>query len=792
MRWRRVPSMLLLVVIGILGIRLALTPAQNGGSPAVSPQVVATSPQIIKTESNLVVLDVIATDKKGNYIKDLQVKEFQVFEDNKLQVITSFSPAGEPQGPNGPSQPRYIVLFFDDSTIPSADQMAARRAANQFIEKTASPNRLMAVVDFGGTTQVVQNFTADSEKLKRAAANVRFSAVSPNIPAQTVDVASLGAPTADLIRSDYGARTMLLAIRNLAKSLAVVPGRKTLILFSEGFALTAQNQSELDATIDAANKANVAIYPVDVGGLQAAPPSQIMRPSGALLLDSPFPHQTGLLACLLGMPDPSPQRGGGGGGMGGGSVGGGSAGGVGGPSGGHTGSGVGSGTTGSSSGSAGGHGSTSTSTSTSTSGSGTRGGAGTTSNTQGSPYSNYINSQCNDPTLSMSNTSCPQSRLRNLYDPGTSARQQVLQALAAGTGGFTIFNTNDFLAGLNRISGELDQYYILGYVPADHEHDGSYHKIQVKVTRAGVQLRHRNGYYDLKSPDLLAGKPEGKSLEDVAASSQPGEVPVSLSTPYFFTSPGVARVNISLQIPASAINFEKDKKEAHSKVLVLGIAYREDGSVAARFSDSVKLDMEKKQLKDFSKRTFDYRNIFNIASGKYTLKLVLSAGGDKYAKYQAPLTVAPFDGQHFEISGPALSNDVRPVNQMIASLDSQLLADQTPLIYRNMEIFPTPGNRFERGDKIGFYVEVFEPRMQSDLAPRVGVFFAIVDRKTNQQVYASNTIPVDVPAQTGTPLLPLAQGIPADLQAGEYRLEVWARNSEGGVTSKRTADFVLE
>ena len=114
---------LLPAAIGILGVRLVLTLAQSGGAPGVSPQVPATSPQVIRAEANLVLVDVIATNKKGEYIKDLEVKEFQVFEDNQQQEITSFSPPGEAQGPTRPSQPRYIVLFFDDSTMTSADQM---------------------------------------------------------------------------------------------------------------------------------------------------------------------------------------------------------------------------------------------------------------------------------------------------------------------------------------------------------------------------------------------------------------------------------------------------------------------------------------------------------------------------------------------------------------------------------------------------------------------------------------------------------------------------------------------
>jgi VWFA-related protein len=756
---------------------------------------VPVSSQVIRAEANLVLVDVIATDKKGGYIKDLEVKEFQVFEDNQRQEITTFSRPQEAQGPQRPTQPRYIVLFFDDSTMTTENQMLARRAADQFVEKTASPERLMAVVDFGGTTQIVQNFTSDGEKLKRATASVKFSAVSPN--PSDIELASTGG--VDLARLDFGARSLLLAIRDLAKSLRTVPGRKTLILFSEGFQLTAERQSELDATIDAANRANVAIYPVDARGLQALPsqsPALPALPPSAFLLDSPFPHESGLLASLAGLPDLSLQHGGGGGGGGGGTGGGGGGGGGrgggGGTGGGGSGGSGGGGKGGGSGGSGGGSGG---------SGGGGKGGSGGGSTGGGNPGGSggsYMNQPasaylCNNPTLAASNPACPQNRLQNLIDQSVASNQQVLYALARGTGGFTIFNTNDFLAGLNKIANELDQYYILGYVPPSQAHDGTYHNIAVKVTRAGVQLRHRNGYYDLKAPDMLAGKAEGKTLEALAASPQPGQIPVLLSAPYFYSSPGVARVYISLQIPGSAIDFEKEKKDFHSKVEVLGIASTEDGAVAARFSDAVKLDMEKKDLKEFSKGPFKYQNTFNIAPGKYTLKLVLGAGGEKFAKYETPLIIAPFDGKQLGISGPALSDDFRPVNQLVASLDSQLLEDQTPLLCRGMEVFPQPGNRFQHGEKVAFYVEVFEPGMQTAFAPRVGVLFNIVNSKTNQQVYSSNTILVDTFARSGNPLIPVMHEIPIDsLQAGEYRLEVRARNSAGEASPIRTADFTLQ
>jgi hypothetical protein len=379
-----------------------------------------------------------------------------------------------------------------------------------------------------------------------------------------------------------------------------------------------------------------------------------------------------------------------------------------------------------------------------------------------------------------------------LIDSVTS-NQQVLYALAAGTGGFTIFNTNDFLKGLTRISQELDEYYILGYVPPSMTHEGSYHRINVKTDRKGVKLRFRTGYYDVKSPDLLAGKPEGKVLEEMVASPQPGEVPVSLKAPYFYSEANVARVNLAMEVPAQQLNFEKEKGRFRSQIHVLGIAYRDDNSVAARFSDTVKLDMEKKDLKDFSKGSFAYQNSFNIAPGKYTLKIVFQAAGQKFGKYEMPLVIEPFDGKKFHLSGLALSNRMAEVSALTSGIEAALLEERTPLVVKGVEMIPSANNRFKRDERIGLYVEVYEPLMTSPNPPRVGVLFNIIDRKTNQPVHNSNTVPLEGFAEAGNPIIPVGIWLPVDkLQAGDYRLEVRARDAAGNVSPMHTEEFALD
>jgi len=307
-----------------------------------------------------------------------------------------------------------------------------------------------------------------------------------------------------------------------------------------------------------------------------------------------------------------------------------------------------------------------------------------------------------------------------------------------------------------------------------------------------VEIRARNGYFDVRGSDILAGKAEGKALEERAASAEPGQIPVSVTVPYFFTSPGVARVNLALEMPSDAIEFEKEKGKFHSEINVLGLAYREDGSVAARFSDTVKNDLEKKEVKELQKIPFLYQNTFNIAPGKYKLKVILSAGGQKFGKIETPLAIEDFDGKKFGLSGLALTREMRPVSQLTASLDAALLEERTPLIFKGMEMIPASDHRFSKAAPAALYCEVYEPSPIKNESPQVGIIVDFYDRKTNQRVLTTNTILITQFALEGSPVIPVGIKLPvAQLQPGEYRLQVQARDSDGRASTMHSAEFEL-
>jgi VWFA-related protein len=750
-----------------------------GGSarvPQANAQAPAESAPVIRTEARLVLVDAVVTDKKGTYVRDLTAKDFRVWEDGAEQTLKSFSFEAEPaSSPNAP--PRYLVLFFDNSTMKPGEQVRARQAAAKFIDSNAGPKRLIAIVNYGGSISVAQNFTADSERLKQAVAGVQRSVVSTNTPSSANSpelVASAGMPPIGRAELDFGIRSMLLAVKSMAKNLASVPGRKTMVLFSSGFLLTPEYTSELTAAINACNKANVAVYPVDVRGLVAdtssLPPQSYLRPA----------HRFGPFAASF--ADPGQARGGGGSAPApapapGGSGSSGSSGGTGGKSGSGSTGGTGGG---GSSGGKGGSGNT---------GGGTGCGLGNTCVAYGNNVIAIPSTAFRLDIYSQARTLIPQ------FPKSVSTNQEVLYALATGTGGFVIANTNDLLGGLERIGREQDEYYMLGYSPAESA-EGSCHTLKVKVARGGTEVRARSGYCNVKPADLLAGTPIEKALEShlAAAASQAGSASAFMELPFFYSSRNTARVNLAMEIPLAGVKPVKSKGKLRTAVDVLGVAYAPDGAVAARFSDTVNLEFSnKKEWEQFAQQPLHYEDQVEMASGQYNLKLVFSAGGENFGKVEAPLVIDPWDATQFSLSGIALSDQIYQMSETTAGLDAALLEDRVPLVTRGLHIIPSGDNRFKSTDKAVAYVEIYEPPAAGANPPAVEVRLQFIDRKTGETKVDSGSVDVSSQQIAGSSVIPLGLRLPLEkLTPGSYKVELTATDSAGNSSEPRHADFELE
>src|SRR5579871_1772540 len=748
----------------------------SGWARAQKDQAPADSGVVLRTETKLVVVDAVVTGKKGEYVRDLKQKDFKVYEDGKEQNLKSFAFEADPGSPTG-SQSRYLVLFFDAASMNPGDQIQARQAAGKFVDANAGPNRLMAVVNFTGGLQIAQNFTSNVDRLKGAVSGVRVASVSTNEADSTTSPQLTGA--LNRAAASFAAQDLLLSIENLAKALSTVPGRKTLVLLTAGFRMTSQVMSEVTATVDACNKANVAIYPIDVRGLTT---QGLGMPKASL---SPPAANRGFLQLAAYSPGLAfaPQRGGGPTGAapaGGASSGGGGRSGASGPaapapapsSGTSTGGGRGASPT------------VPSNTNTSNSGA---------NNARGGAPNNVVGGV---PTpLGQCVGICNQRAIVPTFPETATTNQQVMYALADGTGGFVIKDTNDLLGGMQKIGQEQDEYYILGYTPPDSPM-GSCHVLKVKVDRGGTSVRARSGYCNVKSRDVLGGSPVEKTLETRAAAAQAGQIPATMQLPFFYTAPNVARVEVAMDIASKSLKFEKQKGKLHAAINVLGIANTAEGGVGARFSDTLNLDFEnEKEVEAFKEKPVHYENQFDVASGKYNLKVVFSSGGEQFGKLETPLVIDPYDSKEFALSGLALSKDVHPASAMGLGLDAALLEDKKSLIANGVQIIPSGSNEFAKADTAVFYTELYEPLLVTPdpkTPTMVAIKVRILDRKTGEQKQDSGFMRVDLPPSTGNPIIALGQKLPvAALEPGSYQLEFTAEDTANRVI-KRTTDFVVK
>ncbi|MGB9258389.1 MAG: VWA domain-containing protein [Candidatus Korobacteraceae bacterium] len=263
-----------------------------------------------KAEAELVLVNVSVRDRDGNLVRDLKPEDFTILEDGKPQKVSSFdienmanAPAVEtarqqvnllstpakkatavPANPTLSAQAqaikdrRLIILFFDLSAMEPDEIERSAIAAQNYVDKQMQPADLVAVVSLGNSIMLNQDFTSDRTQLKKAlqgfnlGAGAGFEEGSVGTTEGTPNNAN-SFTVDDTEYNIFNTDRRLEAIRSIALQVASVPQEKALIYFSSGMDRTGiENESELRSATNAAVLANMAIYTMDIRGLQALPP----------------------------------------------------------------------------------------------------------------------------------------------------------------------------------------------------------------------------------------------------------------------------------------------------------------------------------------------------------------------------------------------------------------------------------------------------------------------------------------------------------------------------------------
>ena len=242
------------------------------------------------SSSNLVIVNITAQGREN-----LKKTDFRVFEDGKPQEISVFEfqrldSTPLPAVPVPPLAPlpaetapppkpvfkdrRLLVLYFDFSSLPIADQIRSQEAAARFLSTQMTASDLVAIYTFSTKLKKVIDFTADRAALLAVVQS--FGAID-TLDTATTDVDLEDTDSFQLDETEFAifnTDRKLAALEELAKELGEIPEKKAVIYFASGVSKTGvENQSQLASTTNAAVRASLSFYPVDARGLLASAPS---------------------------------------------------------------------------------------------------------------------------------------------------------------------------------------------------------------------------------------------------------------------------------------------------------------------------------------------------------------------------------------------------------------------------------------------------------------------------------------------------------------------------------------
>jgi VWFA-related protein len=309
-------SLALALIFSIFITALAQDPKPTPTPQTVAPkQEQADDEEVVRITTNLVQIDAVVTDKSGKLVTDLRPEEVEILEDGRSQKITNFSFVSTESGTeqpvalkkpvpvdkNAPPVPpvrlrpeqvrRTVALVVDDLGLSFESTHFVRQALRKFVDEQVQPGDLVAIIRTAGGVGALQQFTSDKRQLYATIERVRWN---PNGRGGSSVFAPLeGKPMSakeeeedepgivkgddpDDFREDIFTTGTLGAINYVVRGMRELPGRKSVVLMSDGISISykgdparrARLLDNLRRLTDLANRASVVIYTMDARGLQ--------------------------------------------------------------------------------------------------------------------------------------------------------------------------------------------------------------------------------------------------------------------------------------------------------------------------------------------------------------------------------------------------------------------------------------------------------------------------------------------------------------------------------------------
>jgi VWFA-related protein len=329
----------------------------------------------------------------------------------------------------------------------------------------------------------------------------------------------------------------------------------------------------------------------------------------------------------------------------------------------------------------------------------------------------------------------------------TSDAQSGLRALAEGTGGFLVANSNDLRKPFQQIGGDVETHYEANYNPSAGTYDGHFRKIEVKLKRADLRAEWREGYFAI--PDMGGAETlrpfEIAGLMTLNAHPQPHAFEFR-SVAFQFRPGANSQSAIVFELPGAALTAtpQPAQKKHRLHASLFAVVKDANGEIVDRFGQDFLYQVPDDQLAGIQARPIDYKHAFSLPAGHYTVESVLL---DREANRASTSTVE-FDSPSPKGVGLSSVMLVARADPLTAEPDAD-----DPLQFQGRDLVPMLSASLKASAQPLLYFVVYPDKSMQE-TPRIRVQFLVDGEELEQKQDelpppdSSGAIPVVVNAAT--------------------------------------------
>jgi hypothetical protein len=212
---------------------------------------------------------------------------------------------------------------------------------------------------------------------------------------------------------------------------------------------------------------------------------------------------------------------------------------------------------------------------------------------------------------------------QSLYQEDAFAQEDPLAQIANETGGVFFHNNNDLYQGLRDIVRRHSTYYVLTYAMPPQKPDGRYRRIKLEVSRPGLELSYRKGYYAPKEEITFERRKKEDILEALRAPGNLNEIPVSLAYNYYLDDDSRYGVSFLTNISIRGLHFLDEDARRKNLVSMVLVAFDENDHYIDGVEKTIEFRLLETSYASLLNQGLTSRVELKLPLGRYKIKAVV-------------------------------------------------------------------------------------------------------------------------------------------------------------------------